>query len=527
MALPVPESAAGPREDIIRLLGRTPEGLSDGELAAALAERYPGLNAKAANHQCRRLAAIGMVERVGTRPVRTRLVAGATVASPEPGAAPAPEGHTTHPEQRIDVSDVPLDDGRPEPGAAPAPEGHTTHPEQRTDLSDVPLEGGGAAVSAAPASEGHTTHPEQASDLPEVPLEGGGAPVAGLSPVQADIVAALADAPAGLTDNELAAALAGQHPLVDPKAFNYQCRKLAKAGLVERTARSKDAPIRTRLTASATHGHTTHPEQAQHLPDVPLTAADDPEPDPPTPTEGHTTHPEQAEHLPDVPLDEGGDADEAEPASAPTLIRPPSRRPRPRAKTPSDDVARIRRSERDGDDPDEPLLRFLPFASPASARTALRERMAERAALRRVPEPSKEVVLPTRDVLQGWSRTQNVAAAVAGWLTRRGGTIRAAHAVGPAHDLVATLDGDDVHVEVTGWPPDGARSHPTTLAGDWFRAATRAATQRRRAHPRSRVVIALPDTRRYRALVDQDAEVLRRARAEVWFVDPSGAVQLT
>jgi len=51
MALPVPESAAGPREDIIRLLGQAPEGLSDGELAAALADRYPGWNAKAANHQ--------------------------------------------------------------------------------------------------------------------------------------------------------------------------------------------------------------------------------------------------------------------------------------------------------------------------------------------------------------------------------------------------------------------------------------------------------------------------------------------
>jgi hypothetical protein len=188
-------------------------------------------------------------------------------------------------------------------------------------------------------------------------------------------------------------------------------------------------------------------------------------------------------------------------------------------------VAGRRRSERDGDDPDEPLLRFLPFASPATARTALRERMAERAALRRAPDPSDEVVVPTRDVLQGWSRTQNVAAAVAHWITRHGGTIHAANATGPAHDLVATVHGDDVHVEVTGWPPDGARSHPTTLAGDWFRAATRAASQRRRAHPRGRVVIALPDTRRYRALVDDDGEALRRARAEVWFVDPSGEVQ--
>jgi hypothetical protein len=486
MALPVPESAAGPREDIIRLLGRTPEGLSDGELAAALGERWPGLNARAANHQCRRLVATGMVERVGTRPVRTRLVAGARI---EPASPDAP----------------------------------------------------------APPIEGYTTQADQASEVREVPLDEGGARPAELSPVQADIIAALADAPTGLTDTEIAAALAAQHPLVDPKAFNYQCRKLAKCGLVERTAWAKDAPIRTRLTPAAVEGHTTHPDQAEDLPEVPpaeVVEAAAPEPDL-TLAEGHTTHPDQAEDLPDVPLAAGGgesdregegeigsegesddDAD-AQPATAPTLIRPLSRRPRPRARTPSDDVARIRRSERDGDDPDEPLLRFLPFASPASARTALRERMAERAALRRVPEPSNEVVLPTRDVLQGWSRTQNVAAAVAQWLTRRGGTIRAAHAVGPAHDLVATLDGDDVHVEVTGWPPDGARSHPSTLADDWFRAATRAATQRRRAHPRSRVVIALPDTRRYRTLADDGAEVLRQARTEVWFVDPSGAVQVS
>ena len=508
MALPVPESAAGPREDIIRLLAQTPEGLSDSELAAALGERWPGLNAKAANHQCRRLVAIGMVERVGTRPVRSRLVAGTDV---EPPAAEV---------------------------ATAAPEGHTTHSDQASALRDVPLDEGGPESRTAPELEGHTTHPDEPSEVPEVPLDEGAAPPPGLSPVQEDIVRALGDAPAGLTDNELAAALAEQHPDVDPKAFNYQCRKLAKAGIVERTARSRDVPIRTRLS-SASEGHTTHSEPAGELPDVPVAEDGEPEgaPEPATPTEGHTTHSEQAERLPDVPLAEDGgewegqaesgdaDGDDAQPA--PTLIRPPSRRPRRRAKTPSDDVARIRRSERDGDDPDEPLLRFLPFASPATARTALRERMAERAALRRVPEPTNEVVLPTRDVLQGWSRTQNVAAAVAGWLTRRGGTIRAAHAVGPAHDLVATLDGDDVHVEVTGWPPEGARSHPTTLAGDWFRAATRAATQRRRAHPRSRVVIALPDTRRYRALADDEAEVLRRARAEVWFVDPSGAVQLS
>ena len=102
-----------------------------------------------------------------------------------------------------------------------------------------------------------------------MPLDEGAAPPPGLSPVQEDIVRALGDAPAGLTDNELAAALAEQHPDVDPKAFNYQCRKLAKAGIVERTARSKDVPIRTRLS-SASEGHTTHSEPAGELPDVPL-----------------------------------------------------------------------------------------------------------------------------------------------------------------------------------------------------------------------------------------------------------------
>lgn len=450
MALPVPESAAGPREDIIRLLAGTPEGLSDAEIAATLGDRYPGLNVKAVNHQCRRLVADGTVERTGTRPVRTRLVVGV-------------EEHTTHPEPPPEVT---------------------------------------VGVATAPAP--------------------------GLSPVQQDIVRTLADAPAGLTDQELAAALAARHPEVDPKAFNYQCRKLAKAGLVERTARSKDAPIRTRLSAADVEGHTTHPDPAPDMPDVPLADGEAPTPEP-TNGEGHTTHPDPAADPPDVPLP-GGEGPVERSAPEPALVGAPSRRPRRREKAPSDDVARMRRSERDDwapDDPDEPLLRFLPFAPAATARTALRERMAERAALRQVPEPTNEIVVPTRDVLQGWSRTQNVAAAVAAWLTRRGGTIRAAHAVGPAHDLVATLDGAEVHVEVTGWPPDGARSHPSTLAGDWFRAATRAASQRRRAHPRGRVVIALPDTRRYRALADAGADVLHGARAEVWFVDPSGDVQLS
>ena len=115
------------------------------------------------------------------------------------------------------------------------------------------------------------------------------------------------------------------------------------------------------------------------------------------------------------------------------------------------------------------------------------------------------------DLTQGWSRTVNVAAAVAAWLGRRGATVRAASAAGRGHDLVVALDGEDVHVEVTGWPPDGPRTHPTVLAGDWFSAAASSAGMRRQAHPRARVVIALPETRRYRALTADRAPDLARA----------------
>ena len=156
-------------------------------------------------------------------------------------------------------------------------------------------------------------------------------------------------------------------------------------------------------------------------------------------------------------------------------------------------------------------------------------------------EPAPEVVTPTTsqreteaptcgpppfDVLQAWSRVANVQALVADWLVRRGATLRSAtlDGQGPTRDLVASLDGDDVHVEVTGWPADGARTHPTTIAGDWFSGAEQAAAQRRRAHPKARIVIALPDTRRYRSLTEQRATSLAGAGAEVWFVDPAGSV---
>ena len=145
------------------------------------------------------------------------------------------------------------------------------------------------------------------------------------------------------------------------------------------------------------------------------------------------------------------------------------------------------------------------------------------------PDPvraaASEVRVPVHDLDLAWSRTVNVAAAVAAWLTRRGATIRTASTDGSAHDLVVTLDGEDVHVEVTGWPPDAARVHPAVAADGWFSAATSAAAVRRRAHPRARVVIALPETRRYRTLTTYGSEDLAAAGTAVGFVDGSGSVR--
>ena len=186
-----------------------------------------------------------------------------------------------------------------------------------------------------------------------------------------------------------------------------------------------------------------------------------------------------------------------------------------------------------------------PEDTPASAEAKRRKQNAAESAAPEADavqaEPAPEVVTPTTsqreneaptcgpppfDVLQAWSRVANVQALVAAWLVRRGATLRSAtlDGQGPTRDLVASLDGDDVHVEVTGWPADGARTHPTTIAGDWFSGAEQAAAQRRRAHPKARIVIALPDTRRYRSLTEQRATSLAGAGAEVWFVDPAGAV---
>lgn len=283
-----------------------------------------------------------------------------------------------------------------------------------------------------------------------------------------DVVRLLADAPEGLSDGELARALGDG---VRPQTVNTLCRRMAADGVVERAG---TRPIRTRL--------------------VPGTA---PAPEDPVPGS-------------DTPSDHG--------VSLPKNGSPPDA-------LASDDAVVA-----------EPVVDHAPHAEPVVAEPVVAEPPpAETVDAEPRPEPVRPAssedrgVRPVRDVAQAWSRTVNVQAAVATWLAGRGATIRSATLDGsaPARDLVARLDGDDLHVEITGWPPDGARTHPTTIAADWFSAAARAAVTRRGAAPHARIVIALPDTRRYRALAAVGGPDLATARTEVWFVDPTGAVEQT
>jgi hypothetical protein len=292
---------------------------------------------------------------------------------------------------------------------------------------------------------------------------------------RAAVLRLLAASPDGLSDAALARALGGPDAGVRPQTVNHLCRRLVADGELERVG---TRPILNRLPAPPKRrrrGKAGAPT-VEAVPDAPTT----------TRRSTRSRRKQTQEPVPEVARD--ASATEASPAveaaTEPVSVE---------------------------NEPGPPETAAPPTTEPDMAP--------------RGPE-GPTCGPPPYDALQAWSRVVNVQARVASWLVRRGATLRWAtvEGDGPARDLVASMDGDDVHVEVTGWPADGARTHPTTIAGDWFAAAEQAAAQRRRAHPRARIVIALPDTRRYRSLTEQRSASLAGAQAEVWFVDPAGAV---
>ncbi|HSK61739.1 MAG TPA: hypothetical protein VK935_22075 [Actinomycetospora sp.] len=285
---------------------------------------------------------------------------------------------------------------------------------------------------------------------------------------RAAVVRLLTASPDGLSDAALARALGGPEAGVRPQTVNHLCRRMVADGELERVG---TRPILNRLPARARRRRRTKGAAVEAVPSPPAPEADVGAPGAadPVPAEPASAAPDSVTSVPEAP----------EPTS-----------PSPRS-----------------------TLRFPKHPPKAIANAPRRQE-------------GSTCGPPPYDALQAWSRVVNVQALVATWLVRQGATLRwaAVDGDGPARDLVASMDGDDVHVEVTGWPADGARTHPTTIAGDWFSAAEQAAAARRRAHPRARIVIALPDTRRYRSLTEQRSASLAGARAEVWFVDPAGAV---
>jgi hypothetical protein len=322
---------------------------------------------------------------------------------------------------------------------------------------------------------------------------------------RAAVVRMLSASPDGLSDAALARELGGD---VRTQTVNQLCRRMAAEGELERVG---TRPILNRLPAPPPKARkprkprvatpepppepVTTPKRVRATPDQAVEAPAGNGTAPPTPKRGPRR---KAAAEPSVAEPAVAEPAVAEPAVAPVAVEDP---PVPEASS-TDDPA--------------------PAADPTTNGTAPPE---PEAGTPEPPDGAASLGPPAYDALQAWSRVVNVQALVAGWLVRRGATLRwASLDGGPARDLVASLDGDDVHVEVTGWPADGARTHPTTIAGDWFSAAEQAAAERRRAHPRARIVIALPDTRRYRTLAERRAASLAGARAEVWFVDPAGAV---
>lgn len=101
-------------------------------------------------------------------------------------------------------------------------------------------------------------------------------------------------------------------------------------------------------------------------------------------------------------------------------------------------------------------------------------------------------------------------------------------------DIVATLDGRTLHIEVKGWPStsyaDPARAHepkrtnPTVQAKHWMAEAVFSALRLRARHDDDRVIVAFPSFPRYENLADEVAPVLARAEVEMWFVREDGVV---
>lgn len=138
---------------------------------------------------------------------------------------------------------------------------------------------------------------------------------------------------------------------------------------------------------------------------------------------------------------------------------------------------------------------------------------------------------------QEWFWEGNVQALVVRHLAALGAVVHSvADTASKAHgtDVVATVDGRRLHVEVKGWPSttyadprragEVKRTQPTVQAKHWYAEAVLSALRLRGRYAEDRVAVALPAFDRYRRLAEETAPTLGVVGIEVWFVDESGEV---
>lgn len=136
-----------------------------------------------------------------------------------------------------------------------------------------------------------------------------------------------------------------------------------------------------------------------------------------------------------------------------------------------------------------------------------------------------------------WFWEGNVQAAMVRHLSVQGAIIRSVADTASktrGTDIVASLGGRVLHIEVKGWPSttyadarragEVKRTQPAVQASHWFAGAVLSAVRLRGRYPGDRVLIVFPAFPRYRNLSDETAGPLREIGIEIWFVQEQGGV---
>lgn len=136
---------------------------------------------------------------------------------------------------------------------------------------------------------------------------------------------------------------------------------------------------------------------------------------------------------------------------------------------------------------------------------------------------------------RAWPHESAVQSALVGWLAHQGWHIlRVAdtETLERGTDVIAQRDGTKLLVEVKGYPgttyargPKAGQQKPTppTLqASHWLANALLKAMRMRGADAEARIVIAMPDFPRYRAILAEIEGCIRGAGLEAWLLDEHG-----